>query len=475
MDERNTALVVEEKERPLSVESLAESAVVHPAKTAKKPRFLGRTFLIYLGVLLILAVAALFYVYHVLSWYEACQPENIAQSYLQKVQKAAKKGQLETLVSCDELDADVLSQYMASLASGEVFCQVAEEGDSDDETLVFTALCNGYKMGDIQLTYAGQKTKLGIFTADLWQVSACKVTPYRFELELPVTLKVTENGAVVNGTLSENGQLVKYAFSSVVLPNMTLIDLFGNTASYDLALYESGRLFEYTIVNVPSNYTVKNNDKKLPLSAAVLTELDEYQYLYAYNEDVPKKATYLLCALSGTVDVSVYDNLGSRVDITDQEETISIEGQVATNAMPAIVRNAPDPLEAAKLWSLFMTRDLTGGNYGFYKLAEHLIENSYLRDVAWKWATGVDITFTSKHSLRNPPFQVAEVTNFVAYGDKAFSCDILLEKDLVLYGSTFVKDIMHSTFYFVYYDDTDNGQDDPHWAIADKRDIAVTA
>ncbi len=476
MDERNTALAVEEKEEqlPVAEQPLSESAVVHPAKAARKQRFLGRKFLIYLGVLLVLAVAALLYVYHVLSWYESSQPQNVAQSYMQKVQKAAKKGQLETLVSLEELDADTLSQYMASLASGEVSCQESEVDDSGDETLVFTALCNGYQMGEVRLTYAGQKTKLGIFTADLWEVSSCKVTPYRFEIELPVTLKVTENGATVNGTLSEDGQTVRYALVSSVLPKVTLTDLFGNTVPYDLALYESGRLFEYTVVNVPSNYTVKHNGEKLPLSAAVLTELDEYQYLYAYNEDVPKKATYLLCALSGTVDVSVYDNLGSRVDIADQKETISIEGQVATNTMPAIIQNAPDPLEAAKLWSLFMTRDLTGQQYGFYQLAEHIIDGSYLYDVAWKWATGVDITFTSAHRLRTPPFQVAEVTNFIAYGDKAFSCDILLEKDLVLYGTTFVKDTMHSTFYFVYYDDTDNGKDDPHWAIADKHDIAVT-
>ncbi len=476
MDERNTALAVEEKEVPLPVteQPLSESASAHPEKVTKKRRFLGRKFLIYLGVLLVLAIAALLYVYHVLSWYESSQPENVAQSYLQKMQKAAGKGQLETLTSLDELDADALAQYMTSLASGDVSCQASETAVSNDEMLVFDALCNGYRMGEIRLTYTGQKTKLGIFTADLWEVSSCKVTPYRFEMELPVTLKVTENGAAVSGTLSEDGQTVQYALSSSVLPNLMLTDLFGNTVPYGLELYEDGCLSEYPVISVPSNYTVKNNGEKVPLSAAVLTELEEYQYLYEYNADIPKKATYLLCTLSGTVDVSVYDNLGSRVDISDQKDAVSIESQVTTETMPAIIQNAPDPLEAAKLWNLFMTRDLTGDRYGFYKLAEHLIDDSYLRDVAWKWATGVDITFTSKHTLRNPPFQVAEVSNFAAYGDKAFSCDILLEKELVLYGSTVVPDKMHSTFYFVYYDDTDNGKEDPHWAIADKRDIAVT-
>ncbi len=475
MDERNTALAVEEREVPVTEQPSSESESARPQKAMRKRRFLGLKFLIYLGVLLVLAIAALGYVYYVLSWYESSQPENVAQSYLQKMQKAAEKGELETFASPEGLDADALARYMTSLAGGDVSCQASETLVSDKKTLLFDALCNGYQMGEIQLAYAGQKTKLGIFTADLWEVSSCKVTPYRFEAELPVTLKVTENGKAVNGTLSEDGQTVQYALSSSVLPNVTLTDLFGNTVPYGPELYESGRLSDYPVISVPSNYTVKNNGKKVPPSAAVLTELEEYQYLYQYNEDIPKKATYLLCTLSGTMDVSVYDNLGSRVDISDQKEEISIEGQVAANTMPAIIQNAPDPLEAAKLWNLFMTRDLTGERYGFYKLAEHLINDSYLRNVAWKWATGVDITFTSSHSLRNPPFQVAEVTNFVAYGPNAFSCDILLEKELLLHrDATVVPDKMHSTFYFVYYDDTDNGQDDPHWAIADKRDIAVT-
>lgn len=475
MNERNTALAVEEREVPVTEQPSSKSGRAHSKKVTKHKRFLGRKFLIYLGVLLVLAIAALLYVYHVLSWYESSQPENVAQSYLQKMQKAAEKEQLDTLASLDGVDADALSQYMTSLAGGDVSCQASKDAAYDEKSLVFETLCNGYKMGEIRLTYMGQKTQLGIFTADLWEVSSCKVTPYRFEMELPVTLKVTENGAAVNGTLSEDGQTVKYALSSSVLPNLTLTDLFGNTAPYGLELYESGSLSEYPVISVPSNYTVKNNGEAVPLSAAVLTELKEYQYLYEYNADIPKKATYLLCTLSGTVDVSVYDNLGSRVDISDQKGEVSIVSQVTTDTMPAIIQNAPDPLEVAKLWNLFMTRDLTGERYGFYKLAEHLIDDSYLRDVAWKWATGVDITFTSSHTLRNPPFQVAEVTNFAAYGDKAFSCDVLLEKDLLLQrGGTVVSDKMHSTFYFVYYDDTDNGKDDPHWAIADRRDIAVT-
>ena len=267
MDERNTALAVEERELPITEQPSSEKESDLPQKSARKPRFLGRKFLIYLGVLVVLAAAALGYVYYVLSWYESSQPENVAYSYLQKIQKAAGKGQLDTLASLEGLDTDTLSQYMTSLAGGDVSCQASEGVDLDEKSLAFNALCNGYQMGEIRLSYTGQKTKLGIFTADLWEVSSCKVTPYRFELELPVTLKVTQNGAPVDGTLSEDGQMVKYALSSSILPNVMLADLFGNTVPYNLDLYQDGCLFDYPVISVPSNYTVKNNGEKSPVHA----------------------------------------------------------------------------------------------------------------------------------------------------------------------------------------------------------------
>ena len=119
-----------------------------------------------------------------------------------------------------------------------------------------------------------------------------------------------------------------------------------------------------------------------------------------------------------------------------------------------------------------MTDDLGGKTHGFYTMEKNLIANSYMHEVAWEWATGVDITFTSPHTLAKNPFTTAEATNFVAYSDTCFSCDILLEKPMYIKKANTVIDKIYSTFYFVYCDDTDNGRDDPHWAIADIQKIA---
>ena len=38
-------------------------------------------------------------------------------------------------------------------------------------------------------------------------------------------------------------------------------------------------------------------------------------------------------------------------------------------------------------------------------------------------------------------------------------------------GDEKITDILNSTFYFMYYDETNDGKDNPHWVILDKQDI----
>ena len=96
-----------------------------------------------------------------------------------------------------------------------------------------------------------------------------------------------------------------------------------------------------------------------------------------------------------------------------------------------------------------MTNDLIGQTNGYYKMEEHLIKDSYLAEKAFKWATGIDITFTSIHTLENPPFKNEVVTDYVRYSDKCFSCVIKFEKPMHLNSGQTVVDSMNSTFYFV--------------------------
>ena len=63
-----------------------------------------------------------------------------------------------------------------------------------------------------------------------------------------------------------------------------------------------------------------------------------------------------------------------------------------------------------------------------------------------------DITFVSSHRLKNPIFTNEEVKNFIIYNDNAFSCEVYLEKNMIVSGKDKV-DIMHDRLYFIYYED----------------------
>lgn len=130
-------------------------------------------------------------------------------------------------------------------------------------------------------------------------------------------------------------------------------------------------------------------------------------------------------------------------------------------------------LEMAETWSKFMTTDLSGSLYGFYTLEQYLIKDSYLYQKANEYARGIDITFMSPHTLDADPFSNIKVDDYVKYSDTCFSCHIYFEKVMHLNRGSDSLDVMDSTFIFAYYDDSDDGVDNPHWAIVDM--IANTA
>ena len=115
-----------------------------------------------------------------------------------------------------------------------------------------------------------------------------------------------------------------------------------------------------------------------------------------------------------------------------------------------------------------MTGDLAGGRKGFDTMKQYLIKNSYLYNIAYKWVTTADGTYTPRHTLNTPPFTEEKVSNYISYGDNIFSCNIYFIKQMHLTSHDMdVEDVMNSTFFFMKYDDTGDGIDNPHWVITD--------
>ena len=111
-----------------------------------------------------------------------------------------------------------------------------------------------------------------------------------------------------------------------------------------------------------------------------------------------------------------------------------------------------DPLTFAKNWSLFLTADLPGERYGLYTLTPNLVEGTALYKRAYSWATNVDITFTSMHTLDKDTFTNVKMNGFTVYNENAFSVDIYLEKNMTLVNGEKRVDTLNDTFYYAYID-----------------------
>ncbi len=439
----------------------------------KKRITFGFSFIIYIAVLLVLAISAIFYVHGLLIDYEAAQPENIVQSKIDDLKKACEKGEPGSAVSLSRVmeefapTEDDLAKFMDDFLSSDITYKKVSDS-SDPNVIAFDILADKYKMAHLIMRSEGKEAKLVIFTMDKWKIEKFEVTGFTMDITLPASLTVKNKEEVIEGIPAEDGKTATYSVSSLTMPEITFTDVMGNTKSYsDDGEYK----FTEYLISIPSNYILKGKDI-IPLSVATLEDIPDYRYVGSYCDEMPKTADYSICIMSDEATLCVLDNLGNEVDISSLGNSFTIEGQKGFDTLPENIVNAPDPLEMAKQWSLFMTDDLKGKTHGFYNMEKYLIADSYLHNVAWEWATGVDITFTSPHTLAKNPFTTAEASNFVSYSDTCFSCDVLLEKPMYITRANTVIDKIYSTFYFVYCDDTDDGRDNPHWAIADIQKIA---
>ena len=208
-------------------------------------------------------------------------------------------------------------------------------------------------------------------------------------------------------------------------------------------------------VYVNSNYELYINDVKVSEDDLVSKE-EIKEYSEAYDKiSLPYQNHYKITNLTKKPKITVKDKENS-VNVTNENSIYYALDYFNTNdsekAFEKLTNKDFDPLEFAKKWSLFLTSDLGGERYGLYKLTPNLIEGTSIYKRAYNWATQVDITFTSLHSLDNETFTNIKVDNYVVYNELAFSVDIYLEKNMTLINGEKRVDVINDTFYFAYYD-----------------------
>lgn len=211
----------------------------------------------------------------------------------------------------------------------------------------------------------------------------------------------------------------------------------------------------YIDVTIPSNYTLYVDGKVYE----EVTKSEEYKnlsYMYA-SSSMPTMNTYEIDNLTKEVSIKVEDPWGKEVSLKQNKFSYKLEKNYLEfetyEDAKEYLSSEIDVSEFAHNWSLYLTRDLKGTSHGFNSLKTYFIKDTEMYTRAYNWATGIDIMFTSKHTLKDPTFTNESISNFVVYGKDAFSCEVYLEKNMVVAGKDQV-DVMHDYIYFVKENDT---------------------
>lgn len=208
-------------------------------------------------------------------------------------------------------------------------------------------------------------------------------------------------------------------------------------------------------VYVNSNYDLYINDIKVS-DDDLLSKEEIKEYSEVYDKvDLPYENHYKITNLTRKPKIKVM-NGNNEVKVTNEKSNYYGVTYFKTDdkdaAFEKLTNKDYDPLTFAKNWSLFLTADLPGERYGLYTLTPNLVEGTALYKRAYSWATNVDITFTSIHTLDSDTFTNVKVDNYIVYNENAFSVDIYLEKNMTLVNGEKRVDTINDTFYYAYID-----------------------
>lgn len=174
---------------------------------------------------------------------------------------------------------------------------------------------------------------------------------------------------------------------------------------------------------------------------------DAYNYV-----EIPSDDTYIFRYLTKEPELKVMRGEEEVPYDIDEEGVVTIASSVEHFDSLEAAGCDFDILGFAEVWSKFMTDDLKGTRHGFNTVAAYLIEGSTQYSDAWGWATKVDITFVSGHTLGNPPFPEESISNIIKYGDDLISADVHLVKHMrITRTGANHYDTMDSTICLVRY------------------------
>ena len=387
-------------------------------KTKNKTKFgiFMKKYCIALGILIFIFLA---YVMNTLYQYEASFADNYMDKYVKTIVSSAKKGKIKKICDVKNIPINDLESnkkdYKKSIEqlikTSNITYKRTNKKNAAEPTYAIYA--NDRKIMDVTLTEKKKHHRLGLFTYSTWKVKECKI-------------------------------------------------------SGDRGIY-------YYDITVPDNYSVTVNGTKLDDKYISDSITDEKYKIFTEYVDLPKLVNYKLDNFVTQPNIVITNEKGENVDFVIKDNKVEVNDLHQSfddfeEAKKQLVEDI-DVLDIAEKWSLFLTDDLIGNRHGFSVLEKYLVKGTSIYDMGYSWATGIDITFTSKHTLKNPTFTNTKISDIEVYGNNAFSCTVYLEKNMLIANGNDQTDKMHDKLYFVYYDDTDDGNDNPRWKWVDMKAV----
>lgn len=359
--------------------------------------------IIYSGILAVFMIVFLIYVTTSLIAYESNQLESYIEKQMQDVKRSCEKGEVKDLLgeipdipkSKFESDGTSFEEGLKELINEGTITYELNDNSKDDDNPIYDIYLDNNLIFEMKLDGTEKENRLGLLTFSHWKTKS-------------ITSKM-----------------------------------------------EKG-IFRY-IIEVPSNYKVYVNGLFLGIDEIVEEEnVDELSQLALY-QDIPHIVKYEVANLVKKPNIRIVDENDNDVQFEIKESVIKkeliIEKIEDKNSALEKIDNAPDIMKIAEDWSLFLSRDLKGTLHGYYDIKNYLIADSEMAKYAYKWATNIDIMFISNHTLDNPTFTGEKLENFEIYSDKAFSCEVYLEKNMTLADGQRMQDVMHEKMYFSYEND----------------------
>ncbi len=369
----------------------------------KKKNHFKKFLIFYIIILFILMVAFLVYVVNSLKKYESLQVENFLASTVKKVADAGKHGNLSEYFDSSNIE---LNQF--------------EKGDESTDKAISNLL------KDHKIDF--------------------KLNENSIDLTNPIYDVYVDNNRFLTVKLNGEEKLTRLGILT-----------FQDWKVEDINLADDIETKEFQ-VEVPNNYTVLVNDINLKYSG-IDQEVEEGVSDFNHYANIASVGTYKLDGFIADPEVEILDQDGNTVNCqkTDNKYVIDINIEHIEDMDTALekIKGKVNIEEIAKNWSLFLTNDLKGNLHGFNVISSYLIEDTYMWKYAKKWATDVDITFITSHLLDTPTFTNVKISNFDIYNENAFSCEVYLEKNMILnkLRNKKMKDTMNERMYFVYYND----------------------